>query len=45
VQRIVEENGIEKMTGQTVSHYRILEKIGSGGRVRVPEAYRHYHDR
>ena len=27
------------MIDQIVSHYRILEKIGSGGRVCVPTAY------
>ncbi len=27
------------MVGQTVAHYRILEKIGQGGCVCVPTAY------
>ena len=27
------------MIGATHSHYRILKKIGQGGRVRAPETY------
>ena len=33
------------MTGHTVSHYRILEKIGYGGCVCVPAAKSHTHER
>jgi hypothetical protein len=32
------------MIGQQISHYKVLEKLGAGGCVCVPEAHSDEHD-